>query len=90
MKEERIKNAAFEKVSPHCGWQASEVRKRDDKPQLNHDAIKAELTPVKAATSTYQLHKYKLTMYLLGTRHSHRFEAPWNPKLNLHYKGLYF
>ena len=36
---------------PHYGWQASEVRKRDDKPQLNHDAIKAELTPVKAATS---------------------------------------
>ena len=52
MKGKRIKNAPFEKDSPHYGWQASEVRKRDDKPQLNHDAIKAELTPVKAATST--------------------------------------
>ena len=72
-----MKNSSLEKDSPHCGWQASEVRKRDDKPQLNHDAIKAELTPVKAATSTY-----KLTMYnVVGTRHSHRSEVPRTPTL---------
>ena len=71
-------------------WVASQVRKRDDKPQLNHDAIKAELTPVKAATTTYKLCMYVfvqpwtkvsiLSMLLSWTINN----ADINPKIKIH------